>query len=76
MFPYPRGMTRNIVPSTVRTRKSKALKAKRARAAEIEATLIEGSLVAIKGSTLNVFQWDEATGEYLLTHASALLDLD
>ena len=77
MFRYPRGMTENNVPSTSRTRKSKALAHKRKRAAELGVTLIEGGLVAITADgLLNVYQWDEATGEYVATHASKLVALD
>lgn len=57
----------NVAPSTLRAKKSKALKAKRDKAATLGVTIIEGSLVVVHESTFQVLQWDEGAGDYVLT---------
>lgn len=58
--------------STLRARKSRALKHKRQKALEKGATLIEGALVAIKGKEFSVYVWDEDTAQYLPSYNGTL----
>ena len=62
----------NVAPSTLRARKSNALKTKRTRAAELGVTLIEGGLVAVNKKEFTVFQWDEEKGDYMPTLSGTL----
>lgn len=66
--------TRNNVPSTVRTKKSKALGKLRSAAEAKGITLIEGGLVVITPEgLLNVLEWDGEAWE--ATHASRVVPL-
>lgn len=74
MFRYPRGMTENIVPSTVRTKKSKALSKLRKAAEEKGITVVENAVVVITPEgLLNVLGWSGEAWEP--THASRIVKL-
>lgn len=50
--------TGNIVPSTMRARKSKILASKRSRARENGVTLTEGALIASKDGSFSAYIWN------------------